>query len=299
MLAYKREKELATEIESDIEIVLAKMESLVEDLDYEDATEEPLSLLSIQFKELRSLKKRARKITSYMSNLVEWNNTKEEIEEDNNTPLSKFKNLEEDRKKGIASIVKILQHCNVLDQVSIRMNHITKEDVEAFCDMYGIEYDGDSHGNWAWINFKKEGKILDLNELRALGVPNYDEYEKKPIKEEPEEEIKEETLDYGWLAPNGVYTESPWGTHEESARKIVDEKGFKEEFKDFEHNDLRLARDFLVYKKGYCLIHNPQGFGITQVTRPDRLTKHQREFLYDYFVKEGSPDRAKFYLELE
>ena len=58
----------------------------------------------------------------------------------------------------------------------------TKEDVETFCDMYKIEYDADSHGNWAWINFKKDGKILDLDELRTLGVPKFEKDKKRPIE---------------------------------------------------------------------------------------------------------------------
>ena len=58
----------------------------------------------------------------------------------------------------------------------------------------------------------------------------------------------------------------------------------------------RLMRDFLVYEKGYCLIHDPAGTGYI-VTYKKPFTKKQREFLYDYFIAAGDKTRAREYLE--
>ena len=57
------------------------------------------------------------------------------------------------------------------------------------------------------------------------------------------------------------------------------------------------AREFLSGVKGYALIHNPAGFGGYLVSHEKPLTKAQREFLYDYFIKIGDRFKAECYLE--
>lgn len=112
-----------------------------------------------------------------------------------------------------------------------------------------------------------------------------------------------EKQNYGWLSPIGEFIPSPWNKHEEYAEKICEENRWDQEFWEWfdeEHSVVcitsRLMRDFLVHKKGYCLIHDPTGVGYI-VTHQKPLTKKQREFLYDYFVAAGDKIRAREYLE--
>ena len=56
--------------------------------------------------------------------------------------------------------------------------------------------------------------------------------------------------------------------------------------------DIYLANDYLVNEKGYALLHNPYGYGNTLLSAPKRLTKAQKEFLYDYFIHEGNTGMA-------
>ena len=58
-----------------------------------------------------------------------------------------------------------------------------------------------------------------------------------------------------------------------------------------------LYRDFLIEVKSYVLILNPSNSGGYVVSHGDRLTKAQREFLYDYFIKIGDRWKADQYLE--
>ena len=311
MINYRREQLIAEEIEKDIDNLIVKMEALVEDIDYEGATTEPLSFLGKQMKQLKTIQNRAKKIHKYMNDLILWNNNSEELEEEKNSVDYKFRKLSEDKKKRIARISACLMHTNVLDIVTIHQYNIVKEDIEIFCDMFNIEYASDGHGDWLWIYFTKDGKRLDIDDLRAIGATyseddfNDNEEENRIQKESDEEfvqeELVEETLSYGWLAPNGDFVESGWGTHEESAIAIIKEKNWKKEYDDtrMTSDDLILARDFLVFNKGYALIHNPIGIGFTKVQEPKRLTKKQREFLFDYFTKEGNSRLASYYLEEE
>ena len=60
-----------------------------------------------------------------------------------------------------------------------------------------------------------------------------------------------------------------------------------------------LCRDFLVYVKGYALIHNPLmdgGYIVTHNPAKD-LTKAQRETLYDYFTENGDSFLANQYIQ--
>lgn len=108
--------------------------------------------------------------------------------------------------------------------------------------------------------------------------------------------------DFGWVSPAGEFTESPFGTHEESAERIVEKKGFAEEYWEWvESNEdgleRRLMRDFISEVKGYCLIHNPMGNGGYIVTHRKNLTKKQKEFLYEYFMDKGDRFKAEQFID--
>lgn len=109
---------------------------------------------------------------------------------------------------------------------------------------------------------------------------------------------------FGWLSPTGVFTESPFGTHEESAEQICEEKGFTEEYwnwvKENRGNEINhLMRDFLSEVKGYCLIHNPSGYTGYIVTNMKNLTKQQKEFLYGYFMDMGDRFKAEQFVDFD
>lgn len=112
---------------------------------------------------------------------------------------------------------------------------------------------------------------------------------------------KVESQPYGWLSPTGKFTESPWGEHEKSAELIIEQSGFGEEYNEWlevqSNNTLGINyRDFLVQVKGYALIHDPTNLGYN-VQHSKKLTKKQREFLYDYFKDMGMGLIADTYLD--
>mgnify|MGYP006908153042 FL=1 len=80
--------------------------------------------------------------------------------------------------------------------------------------------------------------------------------------------------------------------------EILDEKDWYQDYRQEETMSatcdcsLYLANDYLVNKKGYVLLHNPYGYGNTLISAPKRLTKAQKEFLYDYFMHEGNTGMA-------
>ena len=137
-------------------------------------------------------------------------------------------------------------------------------------------------------------------------LPPYDE-DKKELKE-MKSEPKVKSQPYGWLSPTGEFTESDWGTHEDAAQKIVNKKGFEEEYrkwnkyqeekyKDVNSKRIALHRDFLVEVKGYVIIYNPCLIGNYIVTYVKDLTKKQKDFLYGYFIDMGDRLTAETYLE--
>ena len=126
-------------------------------------------------------------------------------------------------------------------------------------------------------------------------LPPYDE-DKKESKETEIIKPKVDSQPFGWLSPTGDFIESDWGTHEESAQEIVKKKGFEDEYEEWiSASDFRLYRDFLIYEKGYVLIHNPSLFGGYKVTYVKDLTKDQKDFLYGYFYDMGDKWNAEKY----
>lgn len=100
------------------------------------------------------------------------------------------------------------------------------------------------------------------------------------------------TDNYGWLAPDGSFTPVEWGEHQGWAFRKAKELGYVTTARDFSKGG-----DILT-EHGWVLLHNP-GLGIATVTRNEgrRLTKAQREFLFDYYTDRGLNDMAKEYLE--
>lgn len=187
-----------------------------------------------------------------------------------------------------------------------------------FCVMscYHIGFSNGQHGGWRWIHLKngEDGAPLITEELRKLPF-DMDEYRRlyhdfvigaEPFDDDVKTIKKKEPSlrEFGWLSPTGEFTESPFGTHEESAeliclnKKIMDEKRMwsKKEFEEKTANEVRtLARDFLVEVKGYALVHSPAMQGYV-VTHEKPLTKKQKSFLYNYFMDVGDVGRADEYL---
>ena len=142
------------------------------------------------------------------------------------------------------------------------------------------------------LNMEKFRK--HLNDFENGIMPNQAQKE--------QEQQKTETKEFGWLSPTGVFTESPFGTHEESAEQICERKGFTDEYwkwvKESGDNEIgHLMRDFLSEVKGYCLIHNPSGYAGYIVTNMKALTKHQKDFLYNYFMDMGDRFKAEQFVE--
>ena len=160
----------------------------------------------------------------------------------------------------------------------------------------------------------EKGEPLKYEDIIALGMndekfgKHYKDFKNGIMpnqKKEQEAAGQQETesKEFGWLSPAGEFTESPFGNHEESAEEICEKKGFNEEYRKWrkdravEGDCLYLRRDFLSIVKGYCLIHNPSGYGGYIVTNMKNLTKKQKDFLYGYFMDMGDRFKAEQFVE--
>ena len=122
-------------------------------------------------------------------------------------------------------------------------------------------------------------------------------------KDEPKVETDIPSGEYGWLAPDGRFTPSPFGTHEETAEKICDKYQFTMDYWRWEQkrselglsNQPTLRRDYLLMVKNYCLIHDPAGGMGYIVTHRMPLTEKQKNFLFYYFKNMGDVLRAEHY----
>ena len=94
--------------------------------------------------------------------------------------------------------------------------------------------------------------------------------------------------EYGWLSPTGDFYLTEFGKHEGFAMRWIVEHpdGFSgEKLHQFMKENILGAYCDLLIDAGWVLLHNPR-FGTAYVSGNDakRLTKAQREFLYDYYI---------------
>jgi hypothetical protein len=205
----------------------------------------------------------------------------------------------------------VLSHCNFIDNITFHniFDNVTddvKDRFNDFCDEFNIYPGRNVHGNFIWIKFydRDTDEALSLDDCKSRGISIFDEdvERERELAKEANSKVdteEEETLGWGWLYPSGKYKEADFGDHEEAAQEIIEDSGWKDEFRAWDKTDLRLARDFLVEVKGFVLLHNPSGFGVTQVSSKGIYTKRQREFLYDYFIKEGYPEIANSFYDTD
>ena len=138
-----------------------------------------------------------------------------------------------------------------------------------------------------------EKEDIELTKLKQEAVKSF----KNNKQRFSEAQTKDNTLDndYGFITPMGDFISGDWGYHEETAFKILLANNWEDEFVkwDGENGNSRLARDFLIDQKNYCLIHSPAQNGI--IVTYNKLTKHQRNYLFDYFAQRNDYSMAFLY----
>lgn len=99
---------------------------------------------------------------------------------------------------------------------------------------------------------------------------------------------------YGWLAPDGNFTEADFGDHESTAGHIIEMKGWGDHLRESK----KTPGDYLTQERRYLLLHDPTGQNSIIVTGDEsRATKVQREFLYDWMIANGHALRAGMYMK--
>lgn len=211
-----------------------------------------------------------------------------------------------------------LSNKNFIDMVEVEQNPDLRIGLYYVLDCYGLGFSEMEWGTCRMLMLKngEKGEPLKCKDIVAREL-NMEKFEKHfadfkngimPNQKEEQEAAGQhevEIKEFGWLSPTGEFTESPFGHHEESAEEICERKGFSAEYWEWRKkrkdgdNCLRLKRDFLSEVKGYCLIHNPTGYGGYIVTNMKRLTKKQCEFLYGYFMDMGDRFKAEQFIEEE
>ena len=183
------------------------------------------------------------------------------------------------------------------DKIKAQEDEIKQLNQKLTCCGEQLGETGMRRANRAWTGeWGEDGKIFkDISDSVLPPVQNkmVDEFLDRMSRDDADE-------DYGWLEPSGTFHPVKWSEHEEWAHEQVTLKGWYEEWVLYGDASLHSFGDFLVYRRGWVLLHNPvQGLARPTMDNTRRLTKAQREFLFDYYTKRDHPDLAKVYLEDE
>lgn len=156
---------------------------------------------------------------------------------------------------------------------------------------YGISFSSDHYDLTGYA----PGKISDDKWTQYL--KNYLNYKKvsKDAAENIYVFIKEvlHKEEYGWLSPAGSFYPVPFGKHQQWAfEKIRKAEDLYDAFKSEYGYGWDKAGDFLIQKR-WALLDNPRfGPAILQYHLETGLTKHQREFMFQYYSERGRRDEA-------
>lgn len=105
----------------------------------------------------------------------------------------------------------------------------------------------------------------------------------------------EDVAPYGFITPDGAFIPVEWGCHEEFAGNYI--RTHCSGWDVVLDNGMHTATDYLVFRRGWLLLHNPNQ-GKPSLTSGDKpMTKSQREALYDYYMKAGMKKEANALFE--
>lgn len=248
--------------------------------------------------------------------LISYNECNEKCYMDKSGNCSGFK-------KGlfyyIGLVVESLRRKNYVDMVELTMDGDIKIGLYYVMEIYHLKFSVTEHGTFRFI------LLVDPDDTENNGL-NFDQISKRKCSVDlmnkfikdidkgilPNQNKKDQSLsnndqddtagEFGWLSPIGDFRKSPFGCHEECAEWIVEDNHFGKEYDEWYDDKLDkgldcLHKDFLIEVKGYVLIHNPSNSGGYVVSHGNRLTKAQKDFLYDYFIKIGDRWKAEQFLK--
>ncbi len=193
--------------------------------------------------------------------------------------------------ESLCRVLKNLEHSNFIQMNGFGPQHgVTSDDLRAFNDYFELEPKRTVWGDWDILLFSKDGKQLDVDDYTEMKkqVDNLvDILQEQKVKQTPKKEVKLKYEDYGWLSPNGEFYPSEWGTHQRKATEILDEKDWAYEAWKMQESEEGLTdADYLSKYKNFVLIHSPsQGIPYPTILKEKRLTKKQKEFLYDFYME--------------
>lgn len=123
---------------------------------------------------------------------------------------------------------------------------------------------------------------------RAYFASESDSFGSKLLDDFMDHKAIAEDDDYGWLEPDGTYHPVEWCKHQEWATEYLRKKYNEDDYWELAKEFLYRDGDVLVYKLGWVLLHNPaQANAFPTFDHTKGLTKHQKEFLFDYYRKRG------------
>lgn len=120
------------------------------------------------------------------------------------------------------------------------------------------------------------------------------------LAQKQRESENDDIQDYGWLSPSGEFYPAEWGTHAEWAKEwLTEHYPFSEHPEIYWKTDANGTKhhyvngDCLVYCLHWVLIDSPyHGLANHHYDEAYGLTKAQKEFLYDYYLKRGQTQKA-------
>lgn len=196
---------------------------------------------------------------------------------------------------------------NYIDYLKINADEDLRIGIYMVCKVYSISFSEMEWGLYRILMFKEsaEGEPLCYEDIVSREMDNeelcklFRDFQNGILPSVIHKKSKKASQPFGWLSPIGEFTEGDFAKHEEVAERIIEKSGFGEEYEDWLMINGRgvTRKDFLSDVKGYCLIHNPTGYGGYIVSNTKPLTKKQKKFLYGYFIDIGDRFKAEQYIK--
>lgn len=165
-------------------------------------------------------------------------------------------------------------------------------DRREFEDAYKCEFDENFYE-------RTDDEIDAEGALRVLSTWDAAQSDKADIPPSPVEDMLDRLRsgsedDYGWLFPDGTFYPVDFGEHTKWAIDYLTEHDPEYQQKVLTgETRFDLATDTLEKQFKAVLLHNPQ-WGVARISdeTANRLTKAQREWLFDYYTKRNQPTLA-------
>ena len=174
------------------------------------------------------------------------------------------------------------QNIELHNKMQFLINHMSHSQLDEIGNIYASQGDSDLYDGFM-LPYSDETISEDVH-------PMLRSFLKEQHRLDQSHRQGQSEIQYGWLSPDAEFYPVEYGSHYKWAEDYVNEHGWRD---DYMQSDTNNCEDYMQTVRHWVLLHNPaMGLPEYYIDITQKLTKAQRDWLYDFYISAGETEKA-------